>query len=163
MSGRFHGRVAITAMVISFMASSLLIFTDRDRFLGHVLFFENTENMRIDGEVRYLPRRTDRSEQLRLLVDELILGPRIRENHATLPQTTKIRSLMLRGDKLYLDLSVTALIDEPDRVMRGPQRLHALARTLRFNFPWLSDLFLLVDGQEPLYELPPQGWGNPCC
>ena len=163
MRGRFHGRVAITVMVISFITSSLFIFTDQDRFVGHVLFFENTENRRIDGDVRYLPRRPERSEQVQLLVDELILGPRIRENHPTLPQTTKIRSLMLRGDKLYLDLSVTALIDEPDRVMRGSQRLHALARTLRFNFPWLSDLFLLVDGQEPLSELPPLGWRNPCC
>lgn len=150
-------------IVLTFTASALLLFLDDERPVARVLFFGNTDGRGLSGEVRYLPRRAEHRDQLRLLVDELILGSQSREYFDPLHISTEVRSLMLNGDTLYLDLSATALLADPDHGMQGTQRLHAIASTLKFNFRWIRRLYLFVDSQEPNYEPPRRGWGRPCC
>ena len=163
MTARLHRRVALTGLALSFALAALLLFLDGERPVARVLFFGSPEGNALVGETRYLPRRAERSEQLRLLVDELILGPRAREHRAALPRSTEVRGLMLGGGTLYLDLSAAALLDDLGDGLQGAERLQALASTVRFNHPWLQRVHLFVDGQVPSYEPPRRGWGRPCC
>lgn len=129
---------------------------------AHVLFFAGPSGELV-GEPRYLPRRSGRPERLRLLVDELILGPRTRDHRPVLPRSTELRFLTLGSDTLYLDLSAVALLDESGAGLQGVDRLQALASTLLFNTPWLRRVWLFVDGQIPYYEAARDGWERACC
>ena len=147
---------------------SVLLFLGREPPVAHVLFFAGpgddlVAETRLVGETRYLPRRTGRPERLRLLVDEVILGPRAREHGSVLPRSTEVRFLTLGGDTLYLDLSAAALLDESGAELQGADRLQALASTLLFNTPWLRRVWLFVDGQIPDYQAARDGWVRACC
>ena len=161
---------------------SVLLFVGREPPVAHVLFFAGPGDdlvgeaglvgetrlvgegeTRLVGETRYLPRRTGRIEPLRLLVDEVILGPRLRDHRAVLPRSTEVRFLTLGGDTLYLDLSAAALLDQSGAELQGADRLQALASTLLFNTPWLRRVWLFVDGQIPDYEAARDGWVRACC
>ncbi len=96
-------------------------------------------------------------------MDELILGPRLRDHRAVLPRSTEVRFLTLGTDTLYLDLSAAALLDEPGAALQGVDRLQALASTLLFNMRWLRRVWLFIDGQIPDYRAARDGWVRACC
>ncbi len=144
------------------MASALALLLNGDLPAARVLFFGSVDGA-LAGETRYLPRRDGRAEQIRLLVDELILGPRSRDRVAALPRSTRVRSLMVRGDTAYVDLSAAAWLDKPDSGLQGADRLRALASTLLFNAPWLRRAWLFVDGQVPGDAAVRRVWERPCC
>ncbi len=141
---------------------SVLLFIGGEPPVPHVLFFAGPTDELV-GETRYLPRRDGRSDRFRLLVNELILGPRSRDHGAVLPRSTEVRGLTLGSDTLYLDLSAAALLDEPGAGLQGADRLQALASTLLFNTPWLRRVWLFVDGQIPDYQAARDGWERACC
>ena len=151
----------MTGLAAAFAVSALLSFSG-ERPVARVLFFSGSGDELV-GEIRYLPRRAGRPQQLRLLVDELILGPRTRDHGPVLPRSTEVRALMLGADTLYLDLSAAALLGELDAGLQGVDRLQALASTLLFNTPWLRRVWLFVDGQIPDYQAARGGWERACC
>ena len=161
MSVSLHRWMALAGVSLSFAVSAVALFGGERPVTG-VLFFGGAGDELV-GETRSLPRRGGRHEQLRLLVDELILGPRARGHAAVLPRSTEVRGLMLGSDTLYLDLNAAALLDRSGAGLQGADRLHALATTLLFNAPWLRQVWLFVDGQMPDYEVARMGWERACC
>lgn len=158
---RLHRWIAPAALAVALSVSFLTMIVG-DRPVSRVLFFGGADGDLV-GETRYLPRRAGRIESLRLLVDEVILGPRAREHASALPRSTEVRGLTLGSDTLYLDLSAAALLDESGAELQGVDRLQALASTLLFNTPWLRRVWLFVDGQVPDYEAARDGWERACC
>ena len=158
---RLHRWLAAVALILSVAGSALALLASGPP-AARVLFF-GAAGGGLAGETRYLPRRDGRPEQLRLLVDESILGPRSRDHRAALPRSTEVRSLMIAGDTLYLDLSAAALLDDSGSGLQGAERLRALASTLLFNAPWLRRVWLFVDGQTPRFEDGRRVWERPCC
>lgn len=159
--GFLHRWLAAVALTLSVTGSALALLASGPP-AARVLFFGSAGGG-LAGETRYLPRRDGRPEQLRLLVDESILGPRARDHRAALPRSTEVRSLMVAGDTLYLDLSAAALLDDSGSGLQGAERLRALASTLLFNAPWLRRVWLFVDGQTPRYQDARRVWERPCC
>ena len=158
---QLHRWIALAALAVTFTVSCLAVILG-ERPVSRVLFFGGVDGDLV-GETRYLPRRAGRIEPLRLLVDEVILGPRAREHGSVLPRSTEVRFLTLGSDTLYLDLSAAALLDESGAELQGADRLQALASTLLFNTPWLRRVWLFVDGQIPDYEAARDGWVRACC
>lgn len=158
---RLHRWLAAVALILSVTGSALALLASGPP-AARVLFF-GAAGGGLAGETRYLPRRDARPEQLRLLVDESILGPRSRDHRAALPRSTRVLSLMVAGDTLYLDLSAAALLDDSGSGLPGAERLRALASTLLFNAPWLRRVWLFVDGQTPRFEDARRVWERPCC
>ncbi len=156
-----HRWITLAALAVAFSVSCLAVIVG-DRPVSRVLFFGGVDGDLV-GETRYLPRRAGRIEPLRLLVDEVILGPRAREHASALPISTEVRFLALGSDTLYVDLSAAALLDESGAELQGADRLQALASTLLFNTPWLRRVWLFVDGQIPDYEAARDGWVRACC
>ncbi len=157
-----HRWLAAAGLAVAFAASALALVLRGDPPAARVLFFGGAGG-ELAGETRYLPRRDGRAEQLRLLVDELILGPRSRDFAAALPRSTAVRSVMVRGDAAYVDLSAAAWLDDPDSGLQGADRLRAVASTLLYNAPWLRQAWLLVDGQAPADPAVRRVWERPCC
>lgn len=158
---RLHRWLALAALAVTLTVSFLAMIVG-DPPVSRVLFFEGADGDLV-GETRYLPRRAGRIDSLRLLVDEVILGPRAREHGSALPRSTEVRGLTLGSDTLYLDLSAAALLDESGAGLQGVDRLQALASTLLFNMPWMNRVWLFVDGQIPDYEAARDGWERACC
>lgn len=159
---RLRRWLAPAGLAAAFMASALGLLLGGDLPAARVLFFGGAEG-ELAGETRYLPRRDGRAEQLRLLVDELILGPRSRDYAAALPRSTRVRSIMVHGDTAYVDLSAAAWLDDPGSGLQGADRLRAVASTLLFNAPWLRRAWLFVDGQAPDDPAVRRVWERPCC
>lgn len=157
-----HRWVAAAGLAAACMASALALLIGGDLPTARVLFFGGAGG-ELAGETRYLPRRDGRAEQLRLLVEELILGPRSRDYAAALPRSTGVRSVMVHGDTAYVDLSAAAWLDGIDGGLQGADRLRALASTLLFNAPWLRRAWLLIDGQAPADPAVRRVWERPCC
>ena len=158
---RLHRWLALAALAVTLTVSFLAMIVG-DPPVSRVLFFGGADGDLV-GETRYLPRRAGRIDSLRLLVDEVILGPRAREHGSALPRSTEVRGLTLGSDTLYLDLSAAALLDESGAGLQGVDRLQALASTLLFNMPGMSRVWLFVDGQIPDYEAARDGWERACC
>jgi hypothetical protein len=86
------------------------------------------------------------------LVNGVILGPVSHDSARLLPRDTTVRALFLRGRVMYLDLSAEAVLTgNDDYPLRGEAALEALRKTIRFNFPRVREVFLLVDGQIPRF------------
>lgn len=118
-----------------------------------VLFFPEAwglgGDLRLMGEVRYVPYRADAGGGLRLLAEETILGPADHRAQRLLPGATEVISAHVRGGAAYLNLSRHAWFAPAPA--GGAERLQALAAAVRFNFPGLQEVHVLIEGQEPRY------------
>jgi hypothetical protein len=155
---RVRGRpAAVGAAFLAIFALSLAVFlvspTARAR---RVVFFPSTATrtpagkpIRLIAEERFLPRHRDADRDARELVEAVLLGPARHGAAPLFPLTTTVRTLMVRRGTLYVDLSAQAAI--PDTVAPLPleEAAAALARSVRFNFPWIHEIAFSVDGQTP--------------
>ena len=161
LSGLFHRWSSLACLAGMFTVSALALLLG-DGLDGRVLFFGSAGDELV-GEVRYLPSRDGPRQELQLLVDELILGPRVREHVAVLPRSTEVRFLTVGRETVYIDLNAAALLDDLPNGLQDADRLRALASTVLFNMPWLQRVWLFVDGQVPNYKSAHHGWKRPCC
>ena len=155
-SARVRDRLALVAALLwaAALGYSLIMLlpsnTGRER---RVLFFpeawEDGGVTRLLGEVRYVPHRTAAGADLRVLVEETILGPADHRAQRLLPRSAEVISAHVRGGTAYLNLSRHAWFAAPPAPGSGAERLRALTAAIRFNFPRLQEVRMLIEGQEP--------------
>ena len=104
---------------------------------------------KISGEERIIPRQRRALDNIRLLVEEVILGPLSHTHSRLVSSEIKVYSLVLDQSVLYLNLSGDML--EPDLQVALPLevQIQALGNTILFNFPFLKKVFIFVEGQIP--------------
>ncbi len=109
--------------------------------------------VRVSGEERLIPRQGKVLENIRLLVEEVILGPLSHTHSRLVSSEIKVYSLVLDQSVLYLNLSGHML--EPDLQVALPLeiQIQALGNTILFNFPFLKKVFLFVEGQIPDFSI----------
>ena len=132
--------------------------TGRER---RVLFFPELSTvgapLRLMGEVRYVPYRADAGGDLRVLVEETILGPADHRVHRLLPRSAEVISAHVRGGTAYLNLSHHVWLAPTPVPSSGAERIVALTDAIRFNFPRLREVRMLIEGQEPRDLAPAEG------
>lgn len=112
-----------------------------------VLFFPRAEDLRLEGEPRQvLPGGPGLEEGAREVVEEFLLGPGDSRLIAALPRGTRLREILYRRGRLYVDLSEDAIFGREPSLDLG---LRAIRRTLRYNFPTLGSFIVTVGGREP--------------
>ena len=115
-----------------------------------MLFFPDTAGGDRHAEWHFVPRRSDRLEQIRLFLEELKLGPVELGSVPFIPETTELRSLVLReGDVLYVDFTPEIMFDERNSERNFADLEDLLTENLRHNFPVLERTVVLVGGQVP--------------
>ena len=119
-----------------------------------VLFFPEvpgigSPGLRLMGEVRYVPYRAAAGDDLRMLVEETILGPADHRAHRLLPRGARVISAHVEGATAYVNLSRHVLLAPTSVPSTGRERLQGLADTIRFNFPRLQEVRMFIEGQEP--------------
>lgn len=113
------------------------------------LLFPRMRGSTLAGEERLVPRVGERSREVTLLVEELLLGPTRITNRRALPRSTRIDSAILVDDTFYLDLSAEAILSEEQTEIDVTMGLAAIEETLRYNFRWLDQVVITMDGNVP--------------
>ena len=144
-------------LILSFFVSAIASLYLSDR-RAVVLWFPHAgtaDGSKTSAELRYVPYRNDDAAMASDIVMELLLGPiRSTSSPISIPDAN-IRSAILSGKKLYVDISSDILFGRssskgvheaplfPPRVVIG-----YIERTLGWNFPFL-DIIITIDGLEP--------------
>ena len=135
--------------VFIFLVSLVLFLFFADNQQEIVLFFPNDSNHRLTGEMRVIPRKPSVEGNVTELVNDLILGPEKLSHDRALAKSTTIRSLMVRGNELYLDFSPDILFPEGDTSTGFTESLDAVRKSVRFNFPEIKQVVITVNGELP--------------
>lgn len=141
------------AFLFVLLLSLAVFFLFSDNQEQFVLFFPNNSNHKLTGEARFVPREHTLEANVTELVDGLILGPEQLRHDRALAKQTRIRSLMVRGDQVYLDFSPDILFPQGDTTAGFSESLAAVRKTIHFNFPQIKKIIITVDGQLPKSEL----------
>jgi hypothetical protein len=113
------------------------------------LFFPGTTATELSGERRLVPRTGDRERAIELLVQEVLLGPAKIKHSRALPRATRIDSLILSDDVVYVDLNEAAMLESPEVRVDVETGLRALRETVLYNDRSLDDVVITIAGNVP--------------
>ncbi len=130
--------------------SLLFFFLFGNNKAGRVLFFTDEITGDITGEVRQISLRNSQEDNIEFLLKELILGPVKLSNTRVIPGKTRLKSVLLRNGTLYIDFSRDIIFIENDVSLNFTKILDVIQRTIRFNFPEINEITILVDGEVPI-------------
>jgi len=109
--------------------------------------------------VRSIPWKFSLEDRVQELVEELLWGPMDPRFQRVFPLGSKVQSLLIRRGILYVDLSPDVLFASEDIRVGWDERFSILRKTLNFNYPRFTQIFLTVNGQLP--GIPPFLAQNP--
>jgi hypothetical protein len=146
--------ISVSAGVFTILlAFSLVLFLAGGHWARRTLLFPETTSRKLAGETRFLPRRSDLAGNVRLLVEEALLGPNLPLHQRILPRTTRLQTVLARRGSVYVSLSQGLLREDRECPYSPQEALEALGTAILFNFPRIRSLHLLIEGQLPF------GWG----
>jgi len=151
---RVRGKPAIVGFVfLGALAVSLLVFLVwGNRMTVRVLFFPVGHGRALAAEERFLPRHRGIDQEVKELVDGVLLGPMRNDSARLFPRGAQAIAALVRGRILYLDLPSRVLADDSEIPLKGRDALEALTRSIRFNFPQLHEIVYYIDGQAPSFS-----------
>lgn len=151
----------IAVVILFFFLLSLLFLSLKsDRRVKRTFFFPQSAFSRasdagksftegLHGEIRWLPIRKGWEANMRLFVEDLLLGPIDPMHVGLLPRETRLISLFLNKGVLYLNLSADILKENPDSDLSLALKIKGAANNVLYNFPILKKLYIFVEGQIP--------------
>jgi hypothetical protein len=114
-----------------------------------MLFFPEHITGNLSGEVRTVIRNSSLEETLGALVREIVLGPMSVKHARVFPSATKIRSVVLRDHRVYLDFSSDILFLGDDVKISFEESVRAVERAVRYNYPGLTGIVVTIEGRIP--------------
>ena len=152
-------------VILALLLISLLLFYLRgDRRAKRVLFFPESsfgrsynerrgeQADRLYAEVRRLPLRGSAQEDIRLLVEDLILGPVDPMHVRLVPRETRLIGLIWKRSALYVNLSAGILADDDESELSLQRKLQGVVNAILFNFPFVRRVHLFIEGQVPDFQ-----------
>jgi len=98
-------------------------------------------------EIRYLPFNWDEEHNVRMLVNEIMLGPARHDHERLFSRHAVALSVLVRGSTIYLDLGKASFIPDPDVLYSPETSLDVLKKTVLDHFRNLSAIEVSVEGQ----------------
>lgn len=145
-------------LILSFVLSLSAFTLFNDGRVDRVLFFPGARSTRVTGEIRRLPRQENTRADIQLLLRELILGPTEIRHGRLLPRDTKLQSVIVSDDKVFINFSAGILVEAPDQQLALEEVFDVLRRTIRYNFRRIDRVIFTVNGQlpsQPYYRIAP--------
>ena len=135
--------------VASFLIALVFYFLFPPTQTERYLFFPENITGKLKGESRLVPRQNTLEKRIREVVTEELLGPEQLRDKRLIPVDTTLRSLIVRGDRVYIDFS-TEMVTEADQVQETPNRaIEILTHTIQFNFPGIKQVTVTINGELP--------------
>jgi phosphatidylserine decarboxylase len=135
--------------VFSLLLALFLYFFVHEKEVERILYFPRYNAAELEGEVRRLPKKADREKDIELLLREIILGPFDIHHARVLPKDTDVESLLLRKGRVYVDFSLDPVLKQEGSLLSLSERIAAVKRTIRFNFPSVEEIMVTFGGQSP--------------
>ena len=149
---------SVGAFFLVFLIALAVFLVEGRTRINSIIFFPEPTLSGLTGEPRRLYRQNTLEENVRLLVREMILGPMDIRHTKIFPPNTRIRSVFVRGDAVYLDFSPDIIFLDSQMRLSFDELVSAIRHTVLYNFRALSDVIITVDGQVPgaASYLPPE-------
>jgi len=112
-----------------------------------ILQFPEEISHHVVSEVRSLPFNWDREHNVELLVREVLLGPARHDHLRLFSRDAGVRSVLVRGGTVYVDLSKGSFIPDPDAIYSPVISLDVLRHTITNNFTGVSQVVFSVEGE----------------
>ena len=141
--------ILVGVLAVSLMVSLLFFLingTDKHR---QVLFFPEYRSSECVGEQRLLPTKSTVEQEIELLVREILLGPFDVNSVAVLPQESKLQTLILRKNRLFIDFSIQVIFQEGESRLSFEEALDCVRKTISFNYPQIEQIVFTVNGEQP--------------
>jgi hypothetical protein len=141
-------RLWVFAFAASLLISALAFLFAPLPKARYYLEFPHAMNGRMIGEIRYAPYHFGLEKSALSLCREILVGPANYLSTDLLSKDTKIRSVLVRGRTLYVDLSSDLVFGQPSGGSFR-QSLEIFRKTIKKNLPGLGNVILTVDGFVP--------------
>jgi|GEM_PF-2542634 len=141
--------IPAAALLAVFLISLISFLFNSGKYERRVLFFPNDITRIIKGETRYLPVYDSEEKNITLLVKELLLGPEYIRYNQAVPKGTKLNTLIMNRDILYLDFSIDIAIIDSESLLHFDEIINLIKKTVMFNFKHIHTVNITVDGQIP--------------
>lgn len=140
--------IAAAGLVFVLALSLILFFVQSYPRVGRVFFFPRVgSGAPMVGERHLVPRHRAGEKNVEEYVGEWLLGPLDLDNSRLFPQGTRLRSVLLRGETLYLDFSLELLLKQETVSLPFREILAETAGGIGFNFPWVKNFVFFIEGE----------------
>ncbi|MFW6234040.1 MAG: hypothetical protein ACOC4I_01520 [Spirochaetota bacterium] len=113
-----------------------------------VLLFPGSVESGLAGEMRLVPRNADPEGSLSAFVAELIAGPGRIDRSRVVPRGTRVRMVMVRDGRAFIDLSPALLDASGTRIVLSlPEMLETIRRNILYNFRSLDEVTVTIGGE----------------
>ncbi len=113
------------------------------------LYFAASNTDELIVEERSLPKLSLLQARAKLVLKELILGPKQGQLQATIPPQSRLREFYLDEQGCaYLDFEATLRENHPGGSYAELLTIASLVKTLQANFPQIKQIKLLINGGE---------------
>lgn len=137
--------ILISVLALIFVISMSAYFYNNN-LVRRVLFFPGRSSF--SGEMRRVPKQNTVEGDVELLIRELILGPYRIDHLRTVPENTKLQNLLIRDKSLlYVDFSADLVVYDDNFSIVTEKMTTLIRRNIIYNFPFLEEITLSVDGQ----------------
>lgn len=137
------------SIILILLLTVVILFNYEKGRSSYVLFFPLDSMNGKNAEIREVYRSRDPQHKLEIFVNELILGPVTLKMNPFIPEGTKIRSFIWRGEKLYLDLNKDFIRESSSIPLNYEEKINYLKENILFNFTQIKDITVTVEGQIP--------------
>jgi len=136
------------ALALMFLISAVSYLIWGNEQEEQVLFFPTNQTMEARGEARILPRKDTKEQEIELLVKEVLLGPFNIDYMPVFPRDSRIRSIMLREDTLYIDFTIDVVFREAGSSLSLRESLSFIGLSIQFNFPRVRNIVYSINGNQ---------------
>lgn len=149
-------KIVFVLLFATFVLSVVLSVVNFPKYREVLVYFPDLRGQVSLPEKQFVPWGHSTEEGVRLLVDEVLLGPIDLLKLPIFPEATRLSSVFLTSDnRLILNFSQEILAGGPSHAtVEGYEKaFQLLERTIRANFPFFGSIEFLVSGQ--VYGVPP--------
>ena len=139
----------IAVLCAAFIISTVFCFMQGN--VRRVFLFDSVDSSVEHVESRYLPKCRTKSENIRLFIDELLLGSFMDRSRPLFAAGAKILSCYLRDNTLYLDLSSEALLADTES-SETKRAYQLLKKNVKLNFRGVKKYKVFIKGNEIFTE-----------
>jgi len=111
------------------------------------LYFSESTGERLVSEERKIIASPQIGQEAKLILKELIEGPKDSSLNPTLPSETQIRAVYVKDDCFYVDLSSSLKEKHPGGSTGELLTIYSIVNTLLENFPSQSQVQILIQGE----------------
>ncbi len=142
-------------LIFTFLLTLLLFALFRPEKDGRIFFFPDNSGTFIAAERRGIPQRDKLPGQIRVFLDELLLGPESLGLSFAAPRGTVVNHVAVVEKTVYVDLSTEILDKDETSSMSFVAIMENLRHNMVFNFPKIEEVVFTIEGQQvgvPLYR-----------